>query len=325
MRIIGRRNFIKGIGGLTLAGGFLPALAQTPWPTKPVRFIVPLAAGGALDFAARQCSVVLSRNLGQQVYVENRTGAGGTIGMDVAMKATPDGYTFLVTNDNAAIAPHILKLSYDYTKALLPVITITRQPIAFAVNPSLGVKSVAELVAYAKKTPGVAFASSGVGSNQHVLGAWFAKEAGIKLEHVPYRGAGQAVSDLLAGHVKFGILGPASLVPHSRARTITIIAQTGEKRSAALPDVPTLIEAGYKDMVLESWFGLFAPAGTPVETIKALNTATAKALNDPTLRENFTKASLAVAGGTPEQLGMLARSDSDKYARLVKELNITAR
>ena len=310
MRIIGRRNIIKGIGGLTLAGGFLPALAQTPWPTKPVRFIVPLAAGGALDFAARQCSVVLSRNLGRQVYIENRTGAGGTIGMDVAMKATPDGYTFLATNDNAAIAPHILKLSYDYTKELLPVITITQQPIAFAVNPSLGVKSVAELVAYAKKNPGLAFASSGVGSNQHVLGAWFAKEAGIKLEHVPYRGAGQAVTDLLAGHVKFGILGPAALVPHARAGTIMIIAQTGEKRSAALPDVPyfdrgRLQRHGAGILV----WSVRAGGHTCPRSIKALNTATAKALNDPTLRENFAKASLEVAGGTPEQLGMLARSD----------------
>src|ERR1022692_2639132 len=330
LNIIGRRGFIKKLSILALAGGALsrrstPAIAQTPWPSKPVRFIVPLAAGGALDFAARQCSVVLSRNIGQQVFVENRTGAGGTIGMDVAMKAMPDGYTFLVTNDNAAIAPHIFKLSYDYTKELLPVIIITRQPIAFAVNPSLGVKSIAELVAYAKKNPGLGFASSGVGSNQHVLGAWFAKEAGIKLEHVPYRGAGQAVTDLLAGHVKFGILGPAALMPHARAGTIAIIAQTGEKRSAALPDVPTLIEAGYKDLVLESWFGLFAPVGTPPEIIKALNTATAKALDDPMLLENFTKASLEAAGGTPEQLGTLARSDSDKYARLVKELNITAR
>ena len=153
---------------------------------------------------------------------------------------------------------------------------------------------------------------------------WFAKETDIKLEHVPYRGAGQAVTDLLAGHVKFGILGPAALVPHARAGTITIIAQTGEKRSAALPDVPTLVEAGYKDMVLESWFGLFAPSGTPTELIKALNIATAKALGDAMLRENFNKASLEATGGTPEQLGTLARSDSEKYARLVKELNITA-
>jgi tripartite-type tricarboxylate transporter receptor subunit TctC len=324
MRIIERRSFMMGACGLTLAGGLLPTLAEPPWPTRPVRFIVPLAAGGALDFAARQCSASLSLALAQRVFVENRTGAGGTIGMDAAMKATPDGYTFLVANDNAAIAPHILRLSYDYTKELLPVITITQQPIAFAVHPSLGVKSVAELVAYARKNPGLGFASSGVGSNQHVLGAWFAKEAGINLQHVPYRGAGQAVTDLLAGSVKFGILGPAALVPHARTGAIIIIAQTGERRSAALSDVPTLMEAGYKDMVLESWFGVFAPAGTPGEMIAALNTATAKVLNEPTLREHFAKASLEIAGGTPEELGRLARTDSDKYARLVKDLNISA-
>jgi tripartite-type tricarboxylate transporter receptor subunit TctC len=324
MVAIKRRDFIKLASGLTLAGGFMPALAETIWPTKPIRFIAPLAAGGALDFAARQCSAVLSRNLGQQVYVENRTGAGGTIGMDAALKSSPDGYTFLVSNDNAAIAPHILKLTYDYTHELLPVITITRQPIAFAVHPSLGVKTVAELVAYATKTPGLGFASSGVGSNQHVIGAWFAREAGVELEHVPYRGAGQAVTDLLAGHVKFGILGPAALVPHARSGAIRIIAQTGEKRAIALPDVPTLEEAGFKGLVLESWFGLFAPPGISSELVQALNAATQTALGDPTLRENFKKASLEIAGGTPGALGGLARADSAKYQRLIKELNISA-
>ncbi|MGA2892385.1 MAG: tripartite tricarboxylate transporter substrate binding protein [Xanthobacteraceae bacterium] len=324
MRIIGRRSFLKSAGGFALGGEIAPALAQAQWPARAVRFIVPLAAGGALDFAARQCAGVLSRDLGQQVFVENRTGAGGTIGMDLAVKATPDGYSFLVTNDNAAIAPHILHLPYDYTEELLPVITITRQPIAFAVHPSLGVTSVAELVAYVKRNPGLGFASSGVGSNQHVLGAWFAREAGIKLDHVPYRGAGQAVSDLLAGHVKFGILGPAALMPHVRAGTIILIAQTSEKRASALPDVPTLVEAGYKDMILESWFGLFAPRGTADGVIEALNHASAMALADARLREDFTQASLEPAGGTPEQLGRLAHSDSEKYAVLVKELNITA-
>jgi tripartite-type tricarboxylate transporter receptor subunit TctC len=321
---IGRRGFVAGAGSLALAAGLFPASAQAAWPNRPVRFVVPLAPGGAMDFAARQCSVMLSRVLGQQVFIENRTGAGGTIGMDTAMKAAPDGYTFLFTNDNAAIAPHILNLAYDYTKELPPVSLITRQPIAFAVHPSLGVKTVAELVAYAKKNSKLGFASSGVGSNQHVIGAWFAREAGIDLEHVPYRGAGQAVTDLLAGHVKFGILGPSAVTPHANAGNLVLIAQTGEQRAKALANVPTLVESGFKGMVLESWFGVFAPAGTPAAIITALNAATETALTDPGLRDNFTKNSLEAMGGPPEALGTLARADSEKYARLVKELKITA-
>ena len=329
MAFLERRGFLAGAGSLVLTGGMLPASAQVAsaqaaWPSRPVRFVVPLAPGGAMDFAARQCGTVLSRVLGQQVYIENRTGAGGTIGMDTAMKAVPDGYTFLFTNDNAAIAPHILNLSYDYTKELPPVSLITRQPIAFAVHPSLGVKTVAELVAYAKKNPKLGFASSGVGSNQHVIGAWFAREAGIELEHVPYRGAGQAVTDLLAGHVKLGILGPSAVTPHANAGTLILIAQTGEQRAKALPNVPTLVEAGFKGMVLESWFGVFAPQGTPLAIIKALNAAIETALGDAVLRENFTKNSLEAMGGAPDALGTLARADSEKYARLVKELKITA-
>ena len=270
MTTIGRRSFIKGAGGLVLAGGVLPklaapAIAQAKWPDRPVRIIVPLAPGGAIDFVARQCAQVLSQAFGQQVYVENRTGAGGTLGMDVAMKSTPDGYTILITNDNAASAPHILKLSYDYTNVLVPVILIATQPQIFAVHPSLGVSTVAEYVANAKKNPGVGFASSGVGSNQHVVGLWFAKEAGIKLEHVPYRGAGQAVTDLLAGHVKSAFLGPTSMIPHWKAGNLKFLAQTSAKRAPTLPEVPTMEDAGYKGLVLEAWYAAFAPTGTPPE------------------------------------------------------------
>ena len=326
MKTIGRRSFIKGAGGLALASGMLaaPAIAQEKWPNKPIRFIVPLAPGGAIDFVARQCGNVLSSSLGQQIVVENRTGSGGTLGMDSAMKSPPDGYTFLITNDNAASAPHILKLSYDYTKVLLPVIDIAHQPQVFAVHPTLGVNSVKEYVENAKKNPGVGFASSGVGSNQHVVGEWFAKQAGIKMEHVPYRGAGQAVGDLLAGHVKSAFLGPTALLSHHLAGSIKIIAQTSAKRAPTLTDIPTLEESGYKGLVLEAWYAAFAPVGTPPELIKQMNTALQQSLADPKLLENFTKGSLEAIGGTPEALGKLAQADSEKYARLVKELNISA-
>jgi tripartite-type tricarboxylate transporter receptor subunit TctC len=287
------------------------------------RFIVPLAPGGAIDFVARQCSQVLTQALGQQFIVENRTGAGGTIGMDTAWKATPDGYTILITNDNAASAPHILKLDHDYTKVLLPVIDIAHQPQVFAVHPSLEVNSVAEYVANAKKNPGVGFASSGVGSNQHVIGEWFAREAGIKLEHVPYRGAGQAVTDLLAGHVKSAFLGPTALINHHRAGSIKIIAQSGAKRAPTLKEIPSLEESDYK-VVLDAWYAAFAPPGMPSALVEQINAAIQKSLSDEKLLDNFIKGSLEPVGGTPAQLGKLARADSEKYERLVRELNISA-
>jgi len=323
----GRRSFIKAAAGLALGAGVAPlarpAIAQEKWPNKPVRFIVPLAPGGAIDFAARQCGEVLTRHLNQQFFVENRTGAGGTIGMDAAMKSAPDGYTILITNDNAAAAPHIMKLPHDYTKILVPVIDIGHQPQVFAVHPSLGVNSVAEFVAMAKKGA-ISFASSGVGSNQHVVGAWFAKEAGIKLEHVPYRGAGSAIGDLLAGHVKSAFLGPTALIAHHRDGKIKIIAQTSAKRAPTLQDIPTLEESGYKGVVLEAWYAAFAPPGTPADLVAQINAAMGKALTDEKLRANFEKGSMEPIGGPPEALGKLAQADSEKYARLVKELGITA-
>jgi tripartite-type tricarboxylate transporter receptor subunit TctC len=325
VRTIGRRSFIKSAGSLTLAGGLLPklAFAQEKWPDRVVRFIVPLAAGGAIDFVARQCSQVLTQALGQQFIVENRTGAGGTIGMDTAWKATPDGYTILITNDNAASAPHILKLDHDYTKVLLPVIDIAHQPQIFAAHPSLGVSTVKEFVDYVKKNPGFGFATSGVGSNQHVIGEWFAKEAGLKMEHVPYRGAGQAVTDLLAGHVKCAFLGPTSMIPHWKAGNLKFLAQSGAKRASTLTEIPTILESGYK-VELEAWYAAFAPPGMPPALVKQIHDVIKTALSDKMLVENFSKGSLEVVGGTPEELDKLAKSDSLKYERLVRELNISA-
>jgi len=328
VKTIGRRGFIKAAGGAALAGGMLtklarPAIAEAKWPNRPVRLIVPLAAGGAIDFVARQCAQVLSQIYNQQFFVENRTGAGGTIGMDVAMKSPPDGYTILITNDNAASAPHILKLSFDYTNVLAPVILIATQPQIFAAHPSLGVSTVAEYVAYAKQNPGLGFASSGVGSNQHVVGMWFAKEAGIKLEHVPYRGAGQAVTDLLGAHVKSAFLGPTAMIPHYKAGNLKFLAQTSAKRAPTLQEVPTLDESGYKGLVLEAWYAAFAPTGTPAEIVATLNGAIAKSMTDKGLQENHVKGSLEAVGGTPEQLDQIAKADSVKYKKLVTELNIS--
>lgn len=324
---IGRRTFIAGAGTAALlgaAGIAAPARAQGRWPDRPVRFIVPLAPGGAIDFVARQCGEVMSRQIGQQVIVENRTGAGGTVGMDSALRSDPDGYTILIANDNAASAPHILKLSHDYTKVLLPVIDIGHQPLVLGVHPSLGVGTLAEYVAHARKNPGLGFGSSGVGSNQHVLGVWLGREAGIQLEHVPYRGAGQAVNDLVAGHVKSALLGPTALIPHHQAGTIRILAQSSSRRAPALREIPTFEEEGFRGMVLDVWYAAFAPPGMPGELVRTINAAIERSLADPKLRGAFEKGIMEPIGGTPEQLGELARSDSAKYERLARELEIRA-
>lgn len=324
MRLIGRRDFMTGATALGLAATGVPARAQAKWPSRPVHFIVPLAPGGAIDFVARQCSEIMSRHIGQQVIVENRTGAGGTVGMDAVMRGDPDGYMILIANDNAASAPHVLKLAHDYTKTLVPVIDLGHQPLVLGVHPSLGVNTIQEYLAKAKASGGIGFASSGVGSNQHVLGAWIAKEAGVKLEHVPYRGAGQAVNDLIAGHVKSALLGPTALIPHHIAGSIKIIGQSTAKRSSVLPDVPTLEEGGLKGVALDVWYAAFAPPGTPPALVKEVNAAFAKALAEPKLKEAFAKGIMEPIGGTPEQLGEMARADSAKYERLVRELQISA-
>jgi tripartite-type tricarboxylate transporter receptor subunit TctC len=322
-----RREFVTLLGGTAtaLGGGLIgaPSLwAQTPYPNKPIRFIVPLAPGGAIDFIARALGERMSASIGQQVVVENRTGAGGTLGMDAAMKSDPDGYTVLITNDNAASAPHIMHLSYDYTKELVPVCYLGRHGQILAAHKDLGVKSVKELVDYAKKNPGLGLATSGVGSNQHVLCEWFKREAGIKIDHVPYRGAGQAINDLIAAHVKTAILGPTAMIPHWQAGTLNLLAQSTAKRNPTLPEIPTFVEGGYKDLVLEAWYAAFVPKGTPPEITAKLNAEMNKALKDPKLVETFTKGAIEPVGGGTEEISSLARADSEKYARLVKELNI---
>jgi tripartite-type tricarboxylate transporter receptor subunit TctC len=325
MRVIARRRFIQGAAiaaAAVLDRGAARAQGEEAWPNRPVRFIVPLAPGGGIDFIARTVGEYASRQLGQQVVVENRTGAGGTLGMDLAMKSPPDGYTFLITNDNAASAPHILGLAYDYTQELVPVINLTWQPQVLAVHPSLGVNSVAELIAHAKANPGLGYASSGVGSNQHILGEWFKRESGLKLDHVPYRGAGQAINDLIAAHVRIAFLGPTAIVPHYKADKLRVLAQSSSKRAKVLPEVPTLEEVGFKGMVLEAWYAAFAPKGTPPAIVARLNGELAKALADPAMQENLTRGSMEPTGGSAQDLGKLARADSEKYERLVRELNL---
>jgi tripartite-type tricarboxylate transporter receptor subunit TctC len=317
-----RRRLVQGAVAAAALPVLSPAARAQTYPTRPIRFIVPLAPGGGLDFVARLFGEYLSRNIGQQVYIENKLGAGGMIGIETAAKSPPDGYSVLVTNDNVASAPHVLRVNTDYVKDLVPVTQLSQQTLVLAVHSSFNVKTVAELIDAAKAKPGMGFATSGVGSNQHILGEWFAKEAGIKLDHVPYRGAGQAVNDFIAGHILIGVLGPTALIPHFKTGTLRCLAQSAKKRAESLPDVPTFEEAGFKGMVLDAWYGAFVPSGTPEPVIARLNAELNKAAADHATRDSLLQTATEPVGGSPEQFAAVVREDSAKYARLAKELGI---
>jgi tripartite-type tricarboxylate transporter receptor subunit TctC len=305
----------------------LPSLAAQAedWPSRPIRFIVPYPAGGSTDVGARVIADVLTRALGQQIYIENKSGGSGSVGMDAAAKSAPDGYTILVSTDQVTTLPHIMKLNFDALHDLVPVIQLSRQPVVLAVHPSLGVNTLAGFIALAKARPGMSYATSGIGSQQHIAAAWFAQLAGIKLEHVPYRGGGQAINDLIAGHVQVGSLGSSPLIPHYKAGTLRLLAQTTATRSPSLPEVPTYQEAGIKGLVIDQWVGMFVPFGTPKPIADRLNHEVDKALAEPAVRANFLESAQEPVGGSAAQFARLVKDDYDKYARLTRDLAISAK
>src|SRR3984957_4250134 len=303
---------------------FAPTIAVAgEWPDRPIHFIVPSPAGGSTDVAARVVGDHLSRTLGQQVVVENKSGANGNIGIEYVAKSAPDGYTILIGTDAVSSNPHVYKMAVDPIKDLVPVIELSRQPIALAANPSLGVSTLAELTELVRKQPGLGVATgSGAGSLQAMVGLWYAKLAGIKLEQVPYRGGGQAINDLVAGHITLGSLGTTPLVPYYNSGGLKLLAQSMATRSPALPDVPTFQEAGMQGLVVDQRIGMFVPVGTPAAIASRLNTEANTALRDEKVRQIFNDQAQEPTGGTAEQYARQVQEDSDKYERLVRELNV---
>jgi tripartite-type tricarboxylate transporter receptor subunit TctC len=310
------------VGLLALIVAVSTAADAQDWPSRPIRFIVPFPAGGSTDVGARLVGEYLSRSLQQQIVVENKSGANGNIGIESAAKSAADGYTVLVTSDVISSNPHVYKMNIDPLKELTPVIQLSRQPIVLAAHPSLGVASLAELIALARQQPGLRYATgSGVGA-QHMVVQWFVSIAGIKLEQVPYRGGAPAINDLIAGHVKLGSLGSTPLIPHYKAGTLRLLAQSTKARSPSLPDVPTYEEAGIKGLVLDQWVGVFVPMGTPAAVRIRLNREINKALAEAVIRDNFLQSGQEPVGGSAEAFSQLVHGDFETYARLVKELNI---
>jgi tripartite-type tricarboxylate transporter receptor subunit TctC len=312
-------------GLIALLAVVIPLAAEAQeWPSRPLRFIVPFPAGGSTDVAARLIGEHLSRTLGQQIVVENKSGASGVVGAEAAAKSAPDGYTILIGTDQVATWQHLFKLNFDPVKDLTPVVQLSRQPVVLAVHPSLGPTTLAELIALAKQRPGMSYATSGVGSQQHIAAQWFAQIAGIKLDHVPYRGGGQAINDLVAGHVKIASLGSSPLIPHYKAGILRLLAQTTKDRSPSLPDVPTYQEAGVKGLVLDQWLGVFVPVGTPPAIAARLNDVTNKALADARIRDSLLQSAQEPVGGSAADFSRLVGQDVETYGRLVRDLELKA-
>ena len=296
-------------------------IANAEYPDKPVKLIVPFPPGGGTDIIGRIIGDKLSASGKWKVIVENKAGAGGTLGMDAAAKSRPDGYTLVLgQTSNMSIAPSLMSsLPYDPVKNFTPVTLVDEAPLAITVSAKSPIKTLADLVAAAKAQPGkLLFASPGNATVAHLTGELFQRTAGIKYTHVPYKGTAQALPDVISGRAAFFIASLESAMPQVKAGQLRAIAVTGSKRAKELPDVPTVAESGFKDFTAVTWFGIAVPAGTPEPIVQKLNTEIVKILQDPTVKERL--GGEVVTG--PQAFATLIKADHDKWAKVVKEAGI---
>ena len=303
-----------------LAAALSPAQAQQ-YPTRPVRFVVPFAAGGSVDTLARTIGPRLADALGQQIVVDNRSGANGDIGMMIVSRAPADGYTVLLGYiANLAIAPSLYaKLPFDPVKDYATITQIATSPNVLTAHPSVQAKSLQELIALAKAKPGaVNFASTGVASVGHLTGELLNNLAGMRMTHVPYKGSGQAVTDILGGHVQVMFSGFSSTIVHIKSGRLRALAVTGIRRSPALADVPTIAEQGFPGVEATAWYGVLAPAGTPKPVVTRLHGDTVKILRLPDVSQRLDGLGFEIVGSTPEQFGAYMRSEIKKWEKVVR-------
>ena len=301
-----------------------PALAQI-YPSKPVRLIVPFAAGGGNDNVARLVGKRLSDSLGQPVVVDNRPGAGGVVGAELAAKAAPDGYTlFLGGVGSHAINPNLHeKLPYDPVRDFAPIELLAQAPLVLVVHPSVPARDIAEFIAYARAHPGkLNFASNGNGSSSQLAAVMFGSMAGVDMVHVPYKGLSPALTDLLSGQVQLMFSSVVAILPHIKAGKLRGLATTGAKRLASLPELPTLAESGLPGYEASSWYGILAPAGTPRDIVMKLNAELSKALEQPEVKNSLLAEGAEPAGGSPEAFAAHIRAEKERLGKLIRDAKI---
>jgi tripartite-type tricarboxylate transporter receptor subunit TctC len=311
------------IGGILMLVLCTAAWAQQ-WPSRPIRVLVGFAPGGTSDVSARLTAEVLSKELGQQVIVENRPGGAGSVAIEALIRGPKDGYTVVVNSDSSYYQPVLApSLSYRAERDLQPVAILTNQPIVIAVHPAPGWKSINDLLKAAKAQPGqIAYALSSATGTQAVAAGIFFRGAGVKMIGVPYKGGGQAVVDLVSGHVPVAVLGSAPLVPQVKAGRVRLLAVTSGQRSKAMPDVPTLAELGFKFMDISQWFGAVLPMGTPADIVNRMSLAYNKALADPKTQQRLFEAALETVGGTPEQMAKRMATETVLWSKAASEAGL---
>ena len=301
------------------------AAAAQPYPSRPVRIILPQAAGGAVDVALRPISQKLSETWGQQVIVDNRPGANGIIGIEAIAKSKPDGYTLgAAFTSSLTINPHVYKsLPYDTFRDFVPVTQVVTNTITLVVNPYLPVRTAKELVALGRSRPGeLIYASAGVGNMTHLAAELMRIETGLNMVHVPYKGDTPAVTDLIGGQVALIFATAPSVTGHIKTGRLRLLATCGEKRAIAFPDTPTMIESGFPKVVVTGWWGLIAPAGTPQDIVQKVSRDTARQALAPDLRPQLSALGAEPAGTTPEQFAVFLKSEMDKWQRVSKAAGV---
>ena len=305
--------------GMTGAALCADSFAQQ-YPSKPVRLVVPYAPGGGVDIVARALAQELTKRLGQQIIVDNRTGAGGNIGSDAVAKATPDGYTLLIASPANAVNPSLYtKMPFNPVRDLTPVALIATVPTILLASPALPVKNVKELVALAKAKPGTLnFGSGGSGTTEHLAGEMLNSQTGIDLLHVPYKGGAAVLPDLISGQISLFFVNQLFALPYVKAGTVKALGVASDERSAALPDVPTFAEAGFADFRVSVWYGVMAPAATPKDIVAKLNREIVAALASPGMKERLQSMSAKPLPGTPADFAAFFADEMTRWARVVK-------